>query len=148
MSGAGWISSHVLDTSAGCPGMRAKEVFSNAGAHTRAPPPPPLPRATRVCVCPAAGIAVALDFKARTGSMWKLVAKSVTDNDGRVGTLVKGLDPGVYKLTFDLSSYFKSKGTKSFYPEATVCFEVEDASEHFHIPLLLSPFGYSTYRGS
>ena len=76
------------------------------------------------------------------------MAKSTTDNDGRVKSLYAGIEAGVYKCTFDLRSYYRKKGGSSFYPEATICFVVEDASEHFHIPLLLSPFGYTTYRGS
>lgn len=55
---------------------------------------------------------------------------------------------GTYRVTFDTETYFRAKGAPCFYPEVAVMFRVEDPSEHFHIPLLLSPFGYSTYRGS
>lgn len=80
--------------------------------------------------------------------VFRKVAKSTTDSDGRVKTLIAGIEKGVYKCTFDLRSYYQKKDGNSFYPEATICFFVKDDSEHFHIPLLLSPFGYTTYRGS
>ena len=96
----------------------------------------------------ARGIDVSLFHSAKDGGVFRKVAKSTTDDDGRVKTLYAGIDAGIYKCTFDLRSYYRKKGGSSFYPEATICFVVEDSSEHFHIPLLLSPFGYTTYRGS
>lgn len=56
--------------------------------------------------------------------------------------------PGVHRLTFDVAPYFKENNVESFYQEVTIAFSVKNASEHYHVPLLLSPFGYSTYRGS
>lgn len=92
---------------------------------------------------PAAGVPVALHREdgARVGS-------GITDADGRVKDLVSGpLSPGVYRLRFDTGAYFEASSRAAFYPEVTVVFRVVDASHH-HVPLLLSPFGYSTYRGS
>ncbi len=97
---------------------------------------------------PAAGIRVALDELAAEG--WKSVAESRTDADGRVKDLwPAGRKParGTYRLTFDTKGYFESRQSAGFYPEVAVVFEARDARHH-HVPLLLSPFGYSTYRGS
>jgi 5-hydroxyisourate hydrolase len=97
---------------------------------------------------PAAGVAVVLE---RTeGSTVHELARGVTDADGRVGDLLPpgSLEPGTYRLTFDTGAYFAAARRATFYPGVTVSFEVVDASQHHHVPLLLSPFGYSTYRGS
>jgi 5-hydroxyisourate hydrolase len=74
-------------------------------------------------------------------------AEARTDGDGRVGALG---DPGegVHRLRFDTGAYFAAAGVATFYPEVTVTFTVTDAGAHLHVPLLLSPFAYSTYRGS
>lgn len=79
----------------------------------------------------------------RTGS-------AVTDADGRVKELVRpgDLTPGTYRITFETAAYFSSRGTEAFYPEVTVVFVVRYPDEHYHVPLLLTAFGYSTYRGS
>lgn len=90
---------------------------------------------------PATGITVAL-----TDAGGVVLASAATDDDGRVASLADGLAPGVYRLTFDTGSYFT--GTPTFYPEVTVTFEVAAGSDKYHVPLLLSPFAYSTYRGS
>jgi 5-hydroxyisourate hydrolase len=87
---------------------------------------------------PAAGLRVELTFGGGA------VAAGVTDADGRVAPLGGDLDAGTYVLRFDTSSYL---GADAFYPEVVVTFAV-GADEHYHVPLLLSPFGYSTYRGS
>lgn len=77
--------------------------------------------------------------------------KGSTDSDGRLKDLT---DPGFaftagrYRLVFDTKSYFSKRDTKSFYPAVTVEFEIEDSNQHYHVPLLVSPYGYSTYRGS
>lgn len=76
-----------------------------------------------------------------------------TNADGRVETLLPTthiLTPGIYRITFDVCGYFKSINSKSFYPEVTIVFEVAVGEErqHYHVPLLLNPYGYSTYRGS
>lgn len=89
--------------------------------------------------CPAVGVPVRLE--AADGS---LVASGVTDSDGRLRTLgPSALDPGIYRLVFDVAAYH---GPSAFYPSITV--EFRFASGHYHVPILLSPFAYSTYRGS
>jgi 5-hydroxyisourate hydrolase len=73
----------------------------------------------------------------------------VTDDDGRLRTLLtEPLTAGTWRITFDTTSYFGDLGVETFYPEATIVFAVRDASQHYHVPLLLSPWGYATYRGS
>ncbi len=99
---------------------------------------------------PAAGVPVVLEFQ-QPGADWKKLGEGTTDADGRRQDLLAegaALSPGIYRLTFDVESYFSAQGTESFYPEASVVFNVRDAAQHYHVPLLLSPFGYSTYRGS
>jgi 5-hydroxyisourate hydrolase len=95
---------------------------------------------------PAAGVAVVLQ---RADDAREL-ARGATDADGRIGDLLApgSLEPGRYRLTFDTGSYFAASSRTSFYPRVTVEFEIVDAAQHYHVPLLLSPFGYSTYRGS
>ena len=97
---------------------------------------------------PARGVPVTLE--ARDGDAYRHLARGVTDDDGRVKTLLPegALSAGVYRLTFDTAAYFTALGTAGFYPEVSVVFEVTRPTEHHHVPLLLSPFGYSTYRGS
>ena len=98
---------------------------------------------------PAAEVPVALAWK--EGDSWRLLAEAKTDADGRIGTfadLKVPLQAGIYRLQFQLQGYFKAQNTRSFYPEAQIIFNVENPAEHFHVPLLLSGFGYSTYRGS
>ena len=97
---------------------------------------------------PAQGITIKLHQNINQD--WQEIGVGVTNNDGRVNDLIiddTRLSPGSYKLTFELAAYFKAHGMKVFYPEATIVFQVSDDS-HYHIPLLLNPFGYSTYRGS
>ena len=99
---------------------------------------------------PAAGVAVKLDRQADDGG-WVPVGITRTDGDGRARDLVPDEEPmtvAIYRLTFDIGQYFSAKEVESFYPEVTIVFSVSDASQHYHVPLLLSPFGYSTYRGS
>lgn len=81
----------------------------------------------------------------------RVLARGATDADGRLrGLLPAGepLEPGVYRLAFDTGSYFSLHGGEGFYPEVSILFTVRAGEEHYHVPLLLSPFGYSTYRGS
>ena len=98
---------------------------------------------------PASGLAVVLDMQVANG--WQEVGRGATDGDGRLRTL---MDPsatllaGVYRLVFDTGAYFRSEGTRAFYPEVVVTFETVTGDDHYHVPLLLSPFGYSTYRGT
>jgi len=73
----------------------------------------------------------------------------VTDADGRIGDLLtEPPGPGVHRLTFDTAAYFAATGRTGFHPEVTVAFEVADGRPHVHVPLLLSPYSYTTYRGS
>jgi hydroxyisourate hydrolase len=96
---------------------------------------------------PASGVPVALE--SRRGDAWQQVGSGVTDDDGRLaGLSPDGVGPGTYRIRFDTAAYFAARGVRGFYPEVTVVFEVANAGEHHHVPLLLSPFGYSTYRGS
>ncbi len=93
---------------------------------------------------PAAGVEVRLHT--RDGV---LVGVGSTDEDGRVPGLTAGaLDAGIYRLVFDTAGYFASTGQQGFYPEVTITFTLADPGQHHHVPLLLSPFAYSTYRGS
>ena len=99
---------------------------------------------------PAQGVAVALEAW-DSGKTWKLLAKGVTDHDGRVADLLPtgtSLVPGVYRLMFDTGAYYKRQKVDGFYPCVPVMFEVKDPAQHYHVPLLLNPFGYATYRGS
>lgn len=109
-----WITTHVLDTSAGRP---------------------------------AAGVAVTLELKA--GNAWNEVGAATTDRDGRAANLAEKTDhpAGTYRLRFAVGDYFAERKASTFYPWVEVTFTVR-AGEHYHVPLLLSPFGYSTYRGS
>jgi 5-hydroxyisourate hydrolase len=91
--------------------------------------------------CPAAGVPVVLERGADSG--WQPVGRGTTDADGRVSDLLSGRpEDGRYRLVFDTGAYSR------FYPEVTVTFVVDGDEDHYHVPLLLSPFGYSTYRGS
>jgi len=99
---------------------------------------------------PAAGVSVDLE-KANEKGEWDSVALGVTDGEGRVRELLENgevIDKGVYRMTFDTSAYFSAQRVRAFYPSVTIAFDVQDPEEHYHVPLLLSPFGYSTYRGS
>lgn len=98
---------------------------------------------------PATRVAVILEQA--DGKEWRELAKGKTDDDGRIETLLPKNKPvvaGIYRVTFESGAYFAESKTKTLYPRITVIFEVADPKEHYHIPLLLSPFGYSTYRGS
>ncbi len=100
--------------------------------------------------CAAAGVGVLLDREEATGE-WARLGSGVTDADGRLRTLLPAgpLLPGAYRLTFDAAAYFEACGTRAaFWRAVTVEFLVKDPGGHLHVPLLLSPFGYSTYRGT
>ena len=108
------ITTHVLDTSRGCPAVGVPVV---------------LERAVDAC--------------------WQPVGRGTTDADGRVRDLLASPpEVGRYRLSFDTGVYFKAADEAGFYPEVSVTFVVEHGDERYHVPLLLSPFGYSTYRGS
>ena len=94
---------------------------------------------------------VGLTLERREAGVFIEIGRGRTDADGRCRELLpKGvpLQPAVYKLTFDSGAYFAARGVPAFYPEVSVVFEVREPAQHHHVPLLLSPFGYSTYRGS
>jgi len=98
---------------------------------------------------PAAGIPVRLEQLDPDGARADLVAAASTDADGRVTDLCDDRLPrGTYRLVFDTETYFSRTGRESFYPEVVVVFRLDDPGQHYHVPLLLSPFAYSTYRGS
>lgn len=98
---------------------------------------------------PAAGVRVTLDFEGAPGR-WARAGEGTTDADGRLRTLLPdgSLRAGVYRIAFDAGAYFQGQGVDAFWREVTIEFVVRDAAAHFHVPLLVSPFGYSTYRGS
>lgn|SRR5690242_17352799 len=88
---------------------------------------------------PASGVPVQL-----ADASGSVLGDGVTDDDGRIGSLGDSLAPGAYTVRFDVAAYLPD----GFYPEVAVTFTVAPDEEHYHVPLLLSPFGYSTYRGS
>lgn len=96
---------------------------------------------------PAANVSVKLEM--RSGDAWREVGRGATDQDGRCTTLTPAsIQAGVYRLWFDVGSYFRERHVETFFPETVIVFTVDDPGQHYHVPLLVSPFGYSTYRGS
>jgi 5-hydroxyisourate hydrolase len=99
---------------------------------------------------PATGVTVMLEQETAEAG-WQVIAKGLTDDDGRL-RLMRETDElfmlGHYRLSFDTATYFATGGVESFYPQVAITFTVRDPEAHYHVPLLLSPFGYSTYRGS
>lgn len=98
---------------------------------------------------PASGMLVKLERQGEKD--WQELGQGRTGDDGRANELYpasKKLEAGVYRLVFDTGAYFKAQGQKTFFPRAEIIFQIEKTDEHYHVPLLLSPFGYSTYRGS
>jgi 5-hydroxyisourate hydrolase len=97
---------------------------------------------------PAANITVILEV--RQASEWAPVGRGVTDEKGRVMSFTDApIGPGTYRLTFDIGAYHREYGLSvSFFPEVKITFNVRDPDEHYHVPLLLSQFGYTTYRGA
>jgi 5-hydroxyisourate hydrolase len=107
------VTTHVLDTSTGRPGV---------------------------------GVAVVLE---RLGDSAEVIASGVTDGDGRTSDLgPDNLPVGTYRLVFATGEYFAAAGVDTFFPQVDIVFTVSDPTEHYHVPALLSPFAYSTYRGS
>lgn len=98
---------------------------------------------------PAAGISVTL-IKAESDGKHTEIASGFTDADGRISDLLShdASVSGIYRIVFKIEEYFQATGRDSFYPRVEVEFRVEAGGGHYHVPLLLSPFGYSTYRGS
>jgi 5-hydroxyisourate hydrolase len=105
---------------------------------------------------PAAGVAIRLetaegteDPLAGSSTEWAALAEGRTDDDGRIKDLGPDrLDAGDYRLTFATGEYFDRQGVATFYPQVQITFRITDPEQHYHVPLLLSPFAYSTYRGS
>ena len=97
---------------------------------------------------PASGMQVELQF--RSGAEWKSIGTGVTDANGRCRTLMGDakLLPGGYRLLFDAGGYFRNLKIETFYSEIPIVFEIPRPEAHYHVPLLISPFGFSTYRGS
>jgi 5-hydroxyisourate hydrolase len=97
---------------------------------------------------PAAGVPVILEIQ--KGNVWKELSRGATDSDGRLRHLLApgSLVEGTYRLTFETQVYFEARQTAGLYPQVSIMFQVRNAKEPHHIPLLLSPYGYSTYRGS
>lgn len=99
---------------------------------------------------PAANVKISLSKQNASGT-WAVIEEKTTDANGRIPDFLKnaeGVDhKGIYKLTYFTAPYFKSMGEDSFYPFIEVVFEIKDGN-HYHVPITLSPFGYSTYRGN
>jgi 5-hydroxyisourate hydrolase len=101
---------------------------------------------------PARGIAVVVEIGVDDGC-WTELGRGVTDGDGRIAQFTPPLTavtPGVYRVRFFTGAYFRPMEVAAFYPEVDVIVQIDDPDQHYHIhiPLLLSPFGYTTYRGS
>ena len=93
---------------------------------------------------PAIGVPVLLEVQEESG--WREIGQALTNEDGRI-ELLSEATMGIYRLTFKTGAYFQAQEIEGFFPEAIIVFHVRDAKHH-HVPLLLSPYGYSTYRGS
>jgi len=98
---------------------------------------------------PAVDVPVRLE-KHETGGEWVRLSSSRTDDNGRCSQLLPeddGLPAGLYRLAFDTASYQQARNVDGFFPVVEITFQVRDGESHFHVPLLLSPYGYTTYRG-
>lgn len=120
------ITTHVLDIAKGCParGVRVK--------------------LERI-------VAIAAQAADQATTAWELIGDGETDIDGRLKTLVPpdvALTPSTYRLTFDTHGYARKNLFECFFPEVQIVFDSKDSSQHYHVPLLFSPYGYSTYRGT
>jgi 5-hydroxyisourate hydrolase len=98
---------------------------------------------------PAAGVGVYLEKQDAAGG-WQLIGSGATNDDGRLPTLLSAgkLTHGRHRLTFETGAYCEKQQVEYFYPRVAVEYEITAPDQHYHVPLLLSPFGYSTYRGS
>jgi len=99
---------------------------------------------------PAAHVSVLLERRIDE-DRWENVGRGETDDDGRLRSLMTEstpLTPGIYRLTFDTQAYFETGGTQAFLPQVVIVFRTAPGEAHYHVPLLLNPFGYTTYRGS
>lgn len=115
------ISTHVLDTARGIPAAGLKTILQQ-------------------CTNSA-------EFTGENELFWIDINASETDKDGRA-RFVFDLQPGIYRMVFVTHNYFERIGSPNFYPKVEVVFRITDVYRHHHVPLLISPFGYSTYRGS
>ena len=101
---------------------------------------------------PAAGVPVRLEHHPSgqpDEQQPRVLAEATTNSDGRVPELGPDeVESGTYRLVFDTAAYFAASGQSSFFPEVSITFSLADPSQHYHVPVLLSPFAYSTYRGS
>jgi 5-hydroxyisourate hydrolase len=98
---------------------------------------------------PASEVKVELEFY--SAAEWRAIGSGITNTDGRIEQLLTAdyrLADGQYRLRFDTGRYFSGQKAQTFFPEVTIVFTVDKGQRHYHVPLLLSPFGYSTYRGS
>lgn len=97
---------------------------------------------------PAAGVAVRLERAGAAGE-WLEIGVAATGANGRTNDLAgASLEAGVHRLTFETGAYFQEQGVAAFHPRVSVTFEITDPAQHHHLPLLVAPYGYSTYRGS
>lgn len=96
------------------------------------------------------GKGMCIKLKQQLDGQWQTMALGITNEDGRIANLLPAgveLDPGEYQMSFDTAGYFQQSATKSFYPQVDIHFQTFDTS-HYHVPLLINPYGYTTYRGS
>ena len=96
------------------------------------------------------GSGIAIELERIDHDVWKLVGGGITDDDGRLRTLTPAgpVATGTYRIRFQTGLYFTARGQAGFFPVVEIQFTVHDGAQHYHVPLLLSPFGFSTYRGS
>lgn len=98
---------------------------------------------------PASGVAIKLEKYSEDSKLWSFVEEKITDKNGRIADFLKDdkSNVGIYKLTYYISDYFTKNKTESFYPFIEVVFQIKDGA-HYHVPITLSAYGYSTYRGN
>lgn len=99
---------------------------------------------------PGAGIPIVLERKTHSAG-WQAIAEGITDAEGRVDDLLSARDvflPGHYRLIFEIGPYFLLQSIECFFPQVMISFVVKDSMKRYHVPLLVSPFGYSTHRGA
>jgi len=96
------------------------------------------------------GRGIAIELERAEHNVWHLVGGGVTDDDGRLRTLTPQgpVAEGTYRIRFQTGPYFHARQQDAFFPVVEIQFAVADGTQHYHVPLLLSPFGFSTYRGS
>ena len=96
------------------------------------------------------GSSIAVELERIDGDLWKLVGGGITDADGRLRTLTPEgpVQPGTYRIRFQTAAYFVAQQVTGFFPVVEIQFTVVDGAQHYHVPLLLSPYSFSTYRGS